>query len=95
MKRVAAYCVSTAGKPRQGNPVNSDQTPELQEQSLQERVTACGRTVRHVDSDRKSGAKEHRLGLGASMHDTRRVPFEGPEIAFGNAPYRRPRADWR
>jgi predicted site-specific integrase-resolvase len=77
MKRAALYVrVSTANKSRQGDAVNFDQGPEVQEQPLRDLVGQRGWGLHRVYSDRASGAKERRAGLDDLMRDARRGEFD-------------------
>jgi DNA invertase Pin-like site-specific DNA recombinase len=72
-RRAAAYVrVSTTSRSKLGNVTAFDQNPDVQEQPLRELAAQRGWQIMEVYSDRASGSKEQRPGLGKLMTDARR-----------------------
>jgi DNA invertase Pin-like site-specific DNA recombinase len=75
LKKAAIYVrVSTANRTRTGD--FFEQNPDVQEAPLRQLAEHRGWSVAHVYSDRMSGAKENRPGLGTLMQDARRGRFD-------------------
>ena len=75
LKRAAIYVrVSTTNRTRGGDVF--EQNPEVQEVPLRQLVQQRGWTLARVYSDRLSGAKKDRPGLGSLMNDARRGLFD-------------------
>ena len=70
------HSVSTASKSRYGDIVAHDQDPQVQEDVLRQVAIQRGWQVHAVYSDRESGTKENRPGLGQLMADARRRRFD-------------------